>query len=181
MLGLARDGQRGMAEFLPWASADRRYRRLVASLDMAFANGLTTVVEPQNSLDDIELFTRARKRGCSAAGWCLACSIHVVPQVSDLDDFAAAATEFDDDHLRAGPLKLYIDDVVEPHTAALLEPYSNEPGNSGATFYDPAEFAEVVTEPDRRGFQAFVHATGDRGIRTVLDAFAAARGGERAT
>ncbi len=74
-----------------------------------------------------------------------------------------------------GPLKLYIDDVVEPHTAALLEPYSNEPGNSGATFYDPAEFAEVITELDRRGFQAFVHATGDRGIRTVLDAFAAAR------
>ena len=175
VLGLARDGQRAMAEFLPWASADRRYRRLVASLDMAIANGLTTVVEPQNSLDDIELFTRARTEGLLGCRVVLGLFHPRGTPVSDLDDFAAAATEFDDDHLRAGPLKLYIDDVVEPHTAALLEPYSNEPGNSGATFYDPAEFAEVITELDRRGFQAFVHATGDRGIRTVLDAFAAAR------
>ena len=175
VLGLARDGQRAMAEFLPWASADRRYRRLLASLDMAIANGLTTVVEPQNSLDDIELFTRARAEGRLASRVVLGLFHPRGTPVSDLDDFAAAATEFNDDRLRAGPLKLYIDDVVEPHTAALLEPYANEPGNCGATFYDPAEFADVATELDRRGFQIFVHATGDRGIRTVLDGFAAAR------
>ena len=73
-----------------------------------------------------------------------------------------------------GAVKLYIDDIVEPHTAAMHEPYANRPDTRGRTYYDPAEFADVVTELDRRGFPCFVHATGDRGISTVLDAFAAA-------
>src|SRR3989337_2844743 len=38
------------------------------------------------------------------------------------------------------------------------------------TFWDPAEFAELIAELDRRGFQIFTHAIGDRGIRTALDA-----------
>lgn len=175
VLGLARDGQRAMAEFLPWASADRRYRRLVASLRMAADSGLTTVVEPQNSLDDVPLFTRARDEGELRSRLVLGLFHPRGTPASDLDDFAAAAREYDDDRLRVAPLKLYIDDVVEPHTAALLQPYANDPDRSGATFYEPAEFASLITELDRRGFQAFVHATGDRGIRTVLDAFATAR------
>jgi predicted amidohydrolase YtcJ len=173
--GLARDGQRAMAEFLPWASADRRYGRLLSSLDMALANGLTTVVEPQNSLDDIPLFTRARNEGRLKSRVIAGLFHPRGTPASDLADFAAAIKEYSDDQFRLGPLKLYIDDVVEPHTAALLEPYYNEPGNRGATYYEPAEFAEVLTGLDKAGFQAFVHATGDRGIRTVLDGVAAAR------
>jgi predicted amidohydrolase YtcJ len=175
VLGLARDGQRAMAEFLPWASEDRRYGRLLSSLDMAVASGLTTVVEPQNSLDDIPLFSRARDEGRLKSRVVAGLFHPRGTPASDLQDFADAARRYNDDQFRVGPLKLYIDDVVEPHTAALLEPYTNEPGNSGATFYEPDEFAKVVTGLDRLGFQVFVHATGDRGIRTVLDAVAAAR------
>lgn len=173
--GLARDGQRAMAEFLPWASEDRRYGRLLSSLDMAIANGLTTVVEPQNSLDDIGLFTRARNEGRLKSRVIAGLFHPRGTPASDLADFTEAITQHQDDQFRLGPLKLYIDDVVEPHTAALLEPYYNEPGNRGATYYEPTEFAEVLTGLDAAGFQAFVHATGDRGIRTVLDGVAAAR------
>ncbi|GAA2796229.1 amidohydrolase [Nonomuraea dietziae] len=93
----------------------------------------------------------------------------------DLAEFARAAATYDDEWLRAGPLKLYIDDVVEPHTAALLEPYCGHGDHRGDTFYPPEEFAALLTELDAAGFQAFVHATGDRGIRTVLDAVEHAR------
>ncbi|NUS56494.1 MAG: amidohydrolase family protein, partial [Streptomycetaceae bacterium] len=94
---------------------------------------------------------------------------------ADLDDFAAAAREFADDRLTVGPLKLYIDDVVEPRTAALLEPYHGCAHHRGDTFYPADEFAGLLAQLDARGFQCFVHATGDRGIRTVLDAVAHAR------
>ncbi|MFG3136433.1 amidohydrolase [Streptomyces sp. NPDC048211] len=175
VLGLARDGQRALAEFLPWAGDSRRYHRLCRSLDMAAENGLTTVVEPQNSLDDLPLFERARGEGRLRSRLIAALFHGRGTTAAELDEFAAAAKKFDDDQFRVGPLKLYIDDVVEPHTAALLEPYANEPGNSGRTFYDPEEFAAVLTELDRRGFQTFTHATGDRGIRVALDAHEAAR------
>ena len=52
----------------------------------------------------------------------------------------------------------------------MLAPYANAGPTSGDTFWPPEEFAAFLLELERRGFQAFTHATGDRGIRTVLDA-----------
>lgn len=65
--GLSRDGHRALRELgLPWASPDRQYGRLAKSLDDAIGFGITTVVEPQNSLDDLPLFERARAEGGSS-------------------------------------------------------------------------------------------------------------------
>lgn len=174
--GLSRAGHRALRELgVPWASPDRQYGRLAKSLDDAIAYGITTVVEPQNSLDDIALFTRARAEGRLRSRIVAALFHPRGTTDAELDEFAAMAKEFADDRLRVGPLKLYIDDVVEPRTAALLEPYAGCGHHRGDTFYPPEEFADLLTGLDARGFQCFVHATGDRGIRTVLDAVAAAR------
>ncbi|MFE3941964.1 amidohydrolase [Streptomyces sp. NPDC059118] len=174
--GLSRDGHRALRELgLPWASPDRQYGRLAKSLDDAIGFGITTVVEPQNSLDDLPLFERARAEGRLRSRIVAALFHPRGTTDADLDDFAAAAHRHDDDRIRVGPLKLYIDDVVEPRTAALLEPYAGCRHHRGDTFYPPEEFAELLTKLDARGFQCFVHATGDRGIRTVLDAVERAR------
>ncbi|GGS46477.1 hypothetical protein GCM10010156_01450 [Planobispora rosea] len=172
--GLSREGQRALAGLgVPWASAERQYPRLLASLDTATRYGITTIVEPQNSLDDLALFERARAEGRLRSRVIAALFHPRGTSGAELADFAAAARG-GDEWLRAGPLKLYIDDVVEPHTAALLEPYCGH-AHRGETFYDPEEFAQLLAELDAAGFQAFVHATGDRGIRTVLDAVEHAR------
>ncbi|MCX4851004.1 amidohydrolase [Streptomyces sp. NBC_00893] len=180
--GLSRDGHRALQQLdLPWASADRQYGRLAKSLDDAIRFGITTVVEPQNSLDDLQLFDRARAEGRLKSRIVAALFHPRGTTDADLDDFATAAHRYDDDRIRVAPLKLYIDDVVEPRTAALLEPYAGCGRHRGDTFYPPEEFAELLTKLDARGFQCFVHATGDRGIRTVLDAVERARtvNGER--
>src|SRR5215510_5989391 len=77
---------------------------------------------------------------------------------------------YNDDWLRVAAVKLYIDDVIEPHTAALLEPYADRPDTRGELDYPPDEFKDVVARLDRMKFQVFVHSIGDRGIRTALDA-----------
>ncbi|GCE01660.1 amidohydrolase [Embleya hyalina] len=180
--GLSRDGHRALRDLgVPWASADRQYGRLAKSLDDAIRFGITTVVEPQNSLDDLALYTRARHEGRLRSRIVAALFHPRGTTDADLDEFAAAAREFADDRLRVGPLKLYIDDVVEPRTAALLEPYRGCARHRGETFYPAEEFADLLARLDGRGFQCFVHATGDRGIRTVLDAVEHARAvnGER--
>jgi predicted amidohydrolase YtcJ len=174
--GLSRDGMRALRDRgLPWASPDRQYQRLLGSLEHAVACGITTVVEPQNSPDDLALFTRARDEGRLGPRLVLAMFHPLGTTDEDRAEFAALAQLYDDDRIRVGPLKLYIDDVVEPHTAALHAPYANEPGHRGETYYPPSDFAGLVTRLDAEGFQLFVHATGDRGITTVLDAVAAAR------
>ena len=174
--GLSRDGHRALRELgLPWADPERQYGRLRGSLRMAAELGITTVVEPQNSLDDLALFERALDEG-ELRSRLIAALFHPRGTTeAELAEFAQAARKYDSDRLRVGPLKLYIDDVVEPRTAALLEPYAGCASHRGDTFYPPAEFADLLVRLDAAGFQTFVHATGDRGIRTVLDAVAAAR------
>ncbi|MFF1902783.1 amidohydrolase [Kitasatospora sp. NPDC058218] len=174
--GLSRDGHRALrAAGVPWADPDRQYGRLTASLDLAARYGITTVVEPQNSLDDLALFERAIAEGRLRSRLVAALFHPRGTTGAELAEFAAAARHHTGDRFRVGPLKLYIDDVVEPHTAALLEPYAGHHSHRGETFYPAEEFAELLTALDAAGFQAFVHATGDRGIRTVLDAVEHAR------
>ena len=169
VLGISEEGQRALEPHIPGYAPDAQYGRMVASLDMATAFGITTIVEPQNGLDDVALFVRARDAGTLRSR--LIAAMLCLPGTTSerLDALEDAKRTYDDDRFRVGPIKLYIDDVIEPHTAAMLAPYANAP-TSGDTFWPPEEFAAFLLELERRGFQAFTHATGDRGIRTVLDA-----------
>ena len=92
-----------------------------------------------------------------------------------LGAFEPARRRYDDDRLRVAPVKLYIDDLMEQHTAALFEPYADQPATRGGTFYDPEAFAELVCELDARRFQVLIHAMSDRGVHVALDAIQQAR------
>jgi predicted amidohydrolase YtcJ len=71
-------------------------------------------------------------------------------------------------------IKLYSDGALGSRGAALLAPYSDEPGNTGLLVSEPSHIQRVATEALRRGFQLGTHAIGDRGNRIVLDAYEAA-------
>ena len=175
VMGLSRDGQSALEGVLPSFSAERRYERLLESLDMAVRFGITTLVEPQNSVDDLPLFARARDEGALRSRLIAALFHPPGTTEADLDAFDEARRAYDDDRLRVGPIKLYIDDVIEPRTAAMLEPYANRPGELGHLFWEPDAFTDLIVRLEERGFQTFTHATGDRGVRTVLDAVEHAR------
>ena len=175
VMGLSRAGLAQLSAVLPGLSPDRQYQRLVRGLDMAIGYGITTVVEPQNSVDDLALFERARVEGTLRSRLITALFHPVGTSPEEVDAFDEARRTYDDDRFRVGPIKLYIDDVIEPHTAALLEDYADLPGGRGSTFWDPAQFAELIASLDARGFQTFTHAIGDLGVRTVLDAVEHAR------
>jgi predicted amidohydrolase YtcJ len=181
VMGLSKDGQAALAAQVPNFGTNATYRKLLRSLDMAAELGITTAVDPQNAVADLPLFEKARDDGAMRSR-VIAALFHTPDTTAEeLEAFAQAKRTYDDDRFRVGPIKLYIDDVIEPHTAAMLEPYANRPDTRGETFYEPGAFAQLITELERRGFQTFTHATGDRGIRTVLDAVAQARNanGER--
>ena len=174
VMGIHPRGQHALEQVLPGYHTDAQYGRLVTNLREAARYGITTIVEPQNGLDDVALFERAlaagelRSRLVAGVIFTPDCSFDV------LDDVAKAKVDHGGSRISLGPIKLYIDDVIEPHTAAMLAPYANAAG-SGATFWHPEAFADLIIELETRGLQAFVHGTGDRGIRTALDGFQAAR------
>ena len=79
-----------------------------------------------------------------------------------------------DGRIQIRAVKLYVDGALGSRGAALLEPYSDDPGNSGLLRTTPEHIADVATRALRAGFQTAVHAIGDRGNRIALDAYQAA-------
>ncbi len=67
--------------------------------------------------------------------------------------------------------KIFVDGVVEGHTAWLLEPYTDRPGFHGERLWSPAQLNEMAATLDRVGFQLHLHAVGDGAVRMALDAF----------
>ncbi len=82
--------------------------------------------------------------------------------------------------LHTGMLKGYLDGSLGSRTAALLQPYSDDPKNSGLLYHDQAWLDRTVTERARAGFQIGLHAIGDRAVQEALDAYAAAERDARA-
>lgn len=163
----------GLAELqrdIPMYSPDRRYRKITNSLEMAAKVGITTVVEPQVPLAELDLFARAEREG-KLTSRTIAAIYHAVGADGD---FRARITEAiretpQHDRFSLGPVKLYADDVIEPHTAAMLEDYANRPGHRGHTSLEPTEFTKLYVELDRLGYQVHTHAIGDWGVRLTLD------------
>jgi len=76
--------------------------------------------------------------------------------------------------LHTGMLKGFMDGSLGSHTAAMLEPYADDPKNSGLPRYDPAILNEMTRERVLAGFQIGFHAIGDKGVQMALEAFAGA-------
>ena len=100
------------------------------------------------------------------------------------DDSAAIAHYFAhgpqsalyDGHLWIRTVKLYADGALGSRGAALLDPYADDPRNSGLLLSPPDHIRDVATRALKAGFQVATHAIGDRGNRIVLDAYEAALG-----
>ena len=167
---------------IPMYSPQRRYKKLQSSMRMATALGITTVVEPQVPLAELPLFERALADGVLTSR-VIAALFHPVGADGAFRQRLRGAVDSAAVHpmLRLGPVKLYADDVIEPHTALMLEDYANRPGQRGRPSYPGRELVSVIGELDRMGFQTHTHATGDAGIRLTLDAIedAAAVNGTR--
>jgi predicted amidohydrolase YtcJ len=76
--------------------------------------------------------------------------------------------------LHTGMLKAFMDGSMGGHTAALMEPYADDPKTSGLPQYEQAKLNEMAKERVLAGFQLGFHAIGDKGVQMALDAFAEA-------
>lgn len=82
---------------------------------------------------------------------------------------------FGDPWLRIGGVKVFADGALGSHTAYMLEPFEDAPGDCGIAVTSAAELRQVIGQASAAGLAAFVHAIGDRANREVLDAIEATR------
>jgi predicted amidohydrolase YtcJ len=77
--------------------------------------------------------------------------------------------------VRTAAVKLFVDGVIESHTAHLAAPYADRPGDRGPLVWAPERLIEASVAAARAGFQLHYHAIGDAAVSLSLDAIAAAR------
>lgn len=75
------------------------------------------------------------------------------------------------DMLALRSVKLYADGALGSRGAAMLDDYSDDPGNRGLLFNTPEEMNQMLLKGASAGYQMNVHAIGDAGNRQVLDGF----------
>jgi predicted amidohydrolase YtcJ len=80
-------------------------------------------------------------------------------------------TDGADPRLIVRAIKVVADGALGSRGAAMLEPYSDEPGTTGLLTTPPEEVYAQTLAASRAGFQTAIHAIGDRGNRVALDVF----------
>ena len=75
--------------------------------------------------------------------------------------------------LTAKSVKFIGDGALSAGTAAILEPYLDDPTSKGLLIWSDAEMIEAATTFDKQGLQLHIHAIGDAAVRQALNAIEA--------
>lgn len=173
--GVLVDGAMALVDgVLPAMDVASAERALSSGMQEAVRHGLTGVHDAGVSLLQMQAYRNLADRGE------MPLRIHAM---ADGDSEALAwlcregAYRHAGGRLQMRAVKLYVDGALGSRGAALLEDYSDDPGNRGLVLMSPDQLGEAVAKARDCGIQVATHAIGDRGNRLVLDAYEAALAG----
>lgn len=156
---------------VPKPTHQQRRRGIELVLADLAEHGVTSCQDYSPNWDAFQVYEELEKEGKLTAR---------VSEWLPFDESVEQLTKKHDSHpqsdlmLHTGMLKGFMDGSLGSHTAALLEPYTDDPQNTGLPRYDPAKLNEMTKERVLAGFQIGFHAIGDKGVQMALDAFAGA-------
>jgi predicted amidohydrolase YtcJ len=151
---------------IPEPSRELNRRAARAALTEAARLGVTTI-QDDSAIDALPTYLELRDRGELTARLSVWRPIRALPALLA----SGMRPGLGDDWVRLGPLKILSDGSLGAGTAAMHQPYLDEPGNRGLLLYELAELEGLIRRADAAGFALAVHAIGDRANQVVLDAF----------
>ena len=168
---LKEDAQELVQKVLPKLSREDKLNALRRAVAEAQRLGVTSVQDAGIEPEDFELLVELERQ--NELGVRLYAALSAPPGFTE--ERARLYDEVlrkhpDTPRLKTGAVKLFADGVIEAHTASLLEPYANR-DTKGIPNCTVDDMNRIVAMMDARGWQIFVHAIGDAGIRQTLDAF----------
>lgn len=140
------------------------------SIQTALSFGLTEVHDAGVGHDVIKVYKELLADGE------LKVRLYVMYSIPDggevLDEYISRPPEIGlgNNMLTLRSLKAYADGALGARGAALLEPYSDSPNESGLIQNADEEIYRILFKSMKAGYQVAIHAIGDRGNRMVLNA-----------
>jgi predicted amidohydrolase YtcJ len=174
--GTLREAAAGLvSRLIPEPTAGEYLEGLRAGLSLANASGITSVIEASADEKILEAYAELDRRGELTVRVLASLRVNRSRGTEQVEDLVRLRDRYKSPRLKAAAAKIFIDGVIESHTAALLEPYIDRPQERGTPILGQEDFNRLAVALDGAGFQIHVHAIGDRGVRMALDAVEAAR------
>ena len=160
---------------VPEVSAEAVAEAMVEAQALVWKAGLTGV----HDFDGVRSFKAwqiLRERGQQGLR-----VVKTIP-VAYLEQAAAVGLRsgFGDPWLRVGNVKIFADGALGPRTAAMIEPYEDDPDNYGIVVTDKEQIYEHGALAARNGLALTVHAIGDKANHDLLDVYETLRQEEAA-
>ncbi len=170
--GILREtAQAAVLAVVPKPNHQQRRQGLELALADLAAHGVTSCQDYSPTWENFQIYEELEKEGKLTAR---------VSEWLPFDEPVEELIKKRDSHpqsdlmLHTGLLKGFMDGSLGSHTAAMLDPYADDPKNSGLPRYDPVKLNDMTKERVLAGFQVGFHAIGDKGVQMALDAFAEA-------
>jgi predicted amidohydrolase YtcJ len=197
--GLADDGAgRALVALVPPPSADEKMHQIQLALHAMSEQGITSFLDVIAGAESAKAYATLQSQGALNARAMLALVLDPKEATTDLTKaiarLQATARDHDQGAPKAAPglrmrhLKLFVDGVINApaDTGALLEPYFKNTGteakphwvpgnNTGKLYFSQDLLNKVVLTSVQAGFDPHFHTTGERAVRTVLNAIEYAR------
>jgi len=156
---------------LPPPTKEQMMAGLRLFLAEAARAGITSVHDAMGSREIVDVYAELEKRGQLTARAQVAITLDPASESDLIPELLRLSEEYRSDLVHVRTAKLFLDGVVDSHTAFLLEPYVDRPGFRGAPFWTPDQYNRIVAGLDAAGLHVHVHAIGDAAVRMALDGF----------
>ncbi|MFN7891016.1 MAG: amidohydrolase [Pirellula sp.] len=156
-----------MDNVIPKPTRSDKLSALRKGMAEAHRFGITSVFDAGVDREELELYESLRANGELNLRFTFALTSRRNMSESDANQLTSLRREFP--RLDIPAVKLFVDGVIESHTAVMLADYANKPSR-GLPETSQEDLNRIIELLDRRGWQIVVHAIGDGGIRMTLDA-----------
>jgi predicted amidohydrolase YtcJ len=175
--GVLKEGAQALiSRLIPEPTRERKLDALRRGMKLAASLGITSIQNASGTPEEFSLYEELLKRGEMTLRVSMAFSASARTTRQEIDRFIALKNQYNlNSSLHANSVKFVFDGVIESHTAAVLDRYSDLPVENGAPYGElaipPDIYRDLVMRFDKAGFQIFTHAIGDRAVREALMAY----------
>jgi len=163
--GILKDNATSLVDrVVPDPTTEQQDRALDAAMRFVAMQGVTSV-HNMGTWGELAVFERARQAGRLRTRIYAAVPLATWERLRD----TVAARGRGDTWLHIGGLKGFVDGSLGSHTAAMLQPFTDAPDDSGLLVNTPENLYTWTSGADKAGLHVIVHAIGDRAIRLQLD------------
>jgi predicted amidohydrolase YtcJ len=174
--GVLKESAQGLVRgLIPAPSEEKKLNALRQGFRLVASLGITSFQNASGSPEELALYEKLRDRSELTTRVSIAMSVGEQTADREISRDAELKRKFPGPLLRVGAVKIILDGVIEAHTAAMIEPYSDQPATSGSPSLNQTRLNELVALADKAGLQVYIHAIGDRAVRMALDAYEHAR------